>query len=41
MNGVRVDPNLRRIVAQGGSLWQDVDFEALTGTVALSDRQDL
>jgi FAD binding domain/Berberine and berberine like len=28
MNGVRVDPNRRRIVAQAGSLWQDVDAEA-------------
>jgi FAD/FMN-containing dehydrogenase len=28
MNAARVDPNRRRIVAQGGSLWQDVDAEA-------------
>ena len=29
MNAVRVDPNRRRIVAQGGALWQDVDAEAV------------
>jgi len=28
MNAVRVDPNRRRIVAQGGCLWRDVDAEA-------------
>lgn len=28
MNGVRVDPDRRRIVAQAGCLWQDVDAEA-------------
>jgi FAD/FMN-containing dehydrogenase len=28
MNGVRVDPDRRRIVAQAGCLWRDVDVEA-------------
>src|SRR4249920_2219647 len=28
MNAVRVDPDRRRIVAQAGCLWQDVDAEA-------------
>jgi FAD/FMN-containing dehydrogenase len=28
MNGVRVDPDRRRIVAQAGCLWEDVDAEA-------------
>jgi FAD/FMN-containing dehydrogenase len=28
MNGVRVDPDRRRIVAQAGALWSDVDAEA-------------
>ncbi len=28
MNGVRVDPSRRRIVAQGGCVWRDVDAEA-------------
>jgi FAD/FMN-containing dehydrogenase len=36
MNAVRVDPNLRRIVAQGGSLWQDVDAEAQAFGLALT-----
>ncbi len=36
MNAVRVDPNRRRIVAQGGSLWQDVDAEAQAFGLALT-----
>jgi FAD/FMN-containing dehydrogenase len=28
MNGVRVDPDRRRLVAQAGALWSDVDAEA-------------
>ena len=36
MNAVRVDPNRRRIVAQGGSLWRDVDAEAQAFGLALT-----
>jgi FAD/FMN-containing dehydrogenase len=36
MNAVRVDPDRRRIVAQGGSLWQDVDAEAQAFGLALT-----
>ena len=36
MNAVRVDPNRRRIVAQGGALWQDVDAEAQAFGLALT-----
>jgi FAD/FMN-containing dehydrogenase len=36
MNGVRVDPNRRRLVAQAGCLWQDVDGEAQAFGLALT-----
>jgi FAD/FMN-containing dehydrogenase len=36
MNGVRVDPNRRRLVAQAGCLWQDVDAEAQAFGLALT-----
>jgi FAD/FMN-containing dehydrogenase len=36
MNGIRVDPNRRTIVAQAGCLWRDVDAEAQTFGLALT-----
>jgi FAD/FMN-containing dehydrogenase len=36
MKGIRVDPDRRRIVAQAGCLWQDVDAEAQAFGLALT-----